>query len=204
MKFLIDLNSSCFDRYLGFPRLGPSSAPVMNPPPPPVSCKAPSLPLMKAPLQTGVLSPPRPGHHSGGDTVGTLGLLIKVDLLERSGGPYAPFPSPQAYNPPKLWAWGAGRQPAVPSAGPGGPIPLGVPQPAVPNALVCPNRGSVRPPPVWLCLASEQRSPLKGCPGCRGHCCPQAGAGGPSPETEGPCAPSWHPPRDVLLTTRAR
>lgn len=84
MKFLIDLNSSCFDRYLGFPRLGPSS--VMNPPPPPGSCEAPSLlPLMKAPLQTGVLSPPRPG-----DAVGTLGLLIKVDLLEGSGGPSLP------------------------------------------------------------------------------------------------------------------
>lgn len=84
MKFLIDLNSSCFDRYLGFPRLGPSS--VMNPPPPPGSCEAPSpLPLMKAPLQTGVLSPPRPG-----DAVGTLGLLIKVDLLEGSGGPSPP------------------------------------------------------------------------------------------------------------------
>lgn len=199
MKFLIDLNSSCFDRYLGFPRLGPSSAPVMNPPPPPVSCKAPSLPLMKAPLQTGVLSLPCPDHHSGGDTVGTLGLLIKVDLLEGSGGPSSPPSLPHRHTTLpgcELGVWGGKLQ--VSPQDLRTPYPQGCPQHAVPNAPVCLNPDSVGVPPSWIRLASK--SPPKVRPGCRGLC-PQAEVGGPPPESEGP---SWHPPREDLLTTRAR
>lgn len=166
MKFLIDLNSSCFDRYLGFPRLGPGSAPVMNPPPPLVSGKAPSLPLMKAPLQTGVLSLPCPDHRSGENAVGTFGLLIKFDLLEGSGGLYPLFPTPQAHDPPKLQAWDAGRQATALSAGPGCPHTLGVPQPAVSDKLVCPNPASLGmgsaphlDPPGWQAAFSTQGVP---------------------------------------------
>lgn len=155
---------------------------------------------MKAPLQTGVLSPPCPGHHSGGDTVGTLGLLIKVDLLEGSGGPYPRFspPHPKHSTLPSCRHGVRGgsslRRSRVPHT-PGGP-PACCPQ----HTRVPELRQRVGPPDRIL-LAREQQSPPKGCPGRRVLCCPQAGARGSPPETEGP---SWHPPRDVVLTTRAR